>query len=519
MVKTLPQKIMSNTMYNMLGRVWAVAIAIFLTPYIVGSIGVEKYGVWALVSVVTGYFGLLDLGIGSAYVKFISEYYAKKDSHSINRIVNSGLFFYCLFTVGLFGLAFISLDLILKFLNIPAVLLEETVFLFWVGLATFSVSNAASVFVAVQNGLQRMDVYNKISLVVSIPNTVGIVFAIHHGYGLRGLIVANAVTMLLSGVLNVYFAYRLMPELRLAGKYLSYGMFLKLFDYGYKLQIARVSSTVSAQIDKLLLTHYLSVASVTFFQLGSSVVEQAKSLPMLLLSALVPAFSELDARGDREKILEGYVRGTKYIAMIAIPLFTFLIVSGGTIIMLWMGPGYESSTLVIRILAFGWGVAVVSGVRSAVLQAIGKPQIEMNSGLIAAVFNVPLSVIFIRYFGFLGVAFGTSIALILSAVYGFEFLNRELRVGGAFYYRAYLPQLTVISAAAGGIVSLIPLAMSFEAVDRLSAFLLLAGQGVLFVIIYSGLLAKWRPLDTRDVSMLSRANNRFLTSGAKVFSV
>ena len=73
--KSLTQKVITNTAFNMLGKVWGILVALFMTPYIVHHIGVDRYGVWALVSVVTSYFGLLDFGIGSSYVKYIAEFY------------------------------------------------------------------------------------------------------------------------------------------------------------------------------------------------------------------------------------------------------------------------------------------------------------------------------------------------------------------------------------------------------------------------------------------------------------
>ena len=84
---------------------------------------------------------------------------------------------------------------ILAILKIPPALSQEVTFVFWVGIFTFCVSNAASSFVAVQSGLQRMDIYNKVSLAVSIPYALGTVLALEMGYGLRGLIVVSAITM------------------------------------------------------------------------------------------------------------------------------------------------------------------------------------------------------------------------------------------------------------------------------------------------------------------------------------
>ena len=45
----------------------------------------------------TGIFGLFDISLSSAFIKFISEHYNKKDFEELNKTINTGLFFYIFF--------------------------------------------------------------------------------------------------------------------------------------------------------------------------------------------------------------------------------------------------------------------------------------------------------------------------------------------------------------------------------------------------------------------------------------
>ncbi|MFA5162292.1 MAG: polysaccharide biosynthesis C-terminal domain-containing protein [Elusimicrobiales bacterium] len=495
-----------NTAFNLLGRAWNMVIAFLMTPYIMKHMGVDRFGVWALVSVVTGYFGLLDMGIGTSYVKYISEHYVKRDFAKINEIVNSGFVFYLAFTAAIMLLAFVLQNAIIGFFNIPNELGKETLFVFWVGLLTFCVVNAASSFVAVQSGLQRMDVYNKISLVMSVPSVILSIFVLEKGYSLRGLIVVNAIVMILSGLANAIASFKLLPQLELSVRHVSKDTFKTLLGYGSKLQVARIASTITMQIDKLLLSHYMSIGFVTFFQLASSVIEQVKALPLLLLQALLPAFSELDARGNRAGVIDNYIRGTRYIALFALPIFALVLVSARDIMLVWMGPGYDQSAIIIRILAVGWAAAVISGVRSVVLQAIAKPGIEMRAGIVAAVLNIPLSVFFIKQFGFAGVALGTSLALIVSALYGFSRLNAALHLQNGFYVKTRIPQV-IIGCICAGMIALASTGLLGGRFGggRVESMLLLCAQTAVFAAVYAALLRIVQPLDATDIAKLTHA--------------
>lgn len=503
---SISQKIVRNTLFNILGNGWGILIALFLTPYIINRIGIDRFGIWAVVGILTGYFGLLDFGISTSFVKYISEFYAKKDYVKINQLINTGFTFYGVFAIIIIGLGFGLINPILHFFNIPLELCNEARFAFLVGVIIFAVFNTFSPFGAIQSGLQRMDISNKVAIAISVPQVIGTIIFLELGYGLPGLMVNNAIIMVISSIINFIIAFKILPELRFNPFLFTKEMFKKLFGFGYKLQIARMSSITSVQIDKLLITYFLSIGLVTFFQLGSTIVEQAKSLVLLFISALIPAFSEIDARGERQKLIDGYLRGTKYLGLIAVPLFTLIIISAPQIMMVWMGHGYEKSVWIIQILSIGWLCAVLGGVRSVVLQAIGKPSVEMKAGLVAAILNIPLSIILIIRFGFLGVAFGTSIALFFSVLYGFMKLHQELQISSVAFIRATFLKTIILCLCIGfplWVLTIVFQGVLFEP-SRITSLIVFLIQALLFSGIYLKASLHIKPLDNVDMMILSK---------------
>src|SRR6187402_678608 len=97
------KKLATNTFFNVLGRFWSFFVTILLTPYILHSLGERDYGVWAAFTVFIGSSNLLDLGLGSSFLKFISAYYAQEDYEKINKAIFSGIIFYGMFGVVLIG--------------------------------------------------------------------------------------------------------------------------------------------------------------------------------------------------------------------------------------------------------------------------------------------------------------------------------------------------------------------------------------------------------------------------------
>ena len=70
------------------------AIGLLLLPFNVGHLGAAAYGLWALTTSVLWFFGVLDLGYGSALVKFVAQYRAWRDRAALNEIISTiGLVF------------------------------------------------------------------------------------------------------------------------------------------------------------------------------------------------------------------------------------------------------------------------------------------------------------------------------------------------------------------------------------------------------------------------------------------
>ena len=93
-----------------MGRFWSFALFFILTPYIINHIGVERFGVWTIVGVLTGYLGLFDLGISTSFVKYIAEYYTHRDFEKINHVVNTGFLFYLVFSFVVIALSMIFIQ-------------------------------------------------------------------------------------------------------------------------------------------------------------------------------------------------------------------------------------------------------------------------------------------------------------------------------------------------------------------------------------------------------------------------
>jgi O-antigen/teichoic acid export membrane protein len=140
-------------------------------------------------------------------------------------------------------------------------------------------------------------------------------------------------------------------------------------------------------------------------------------LPLLMMSALIPATSELGARNDKEKILQTYVMTSRYVALITFGLAAFVALEADSILRLWLGAGVEQSVVLVQVLVIGYGANVLSGAASQTGAGVGHPEFDMRSTIVLTVLTPILGVLLVPRLGAVGAAFGTSFALMIAALY------------------------------------------------------------------------------------------------------
>jgi O-antigen/teichoic acid export membrane protein len=80
-------RILRNTLSNSVGRLVTMATSFLLTPFILHSVGETSFGIWVLANVLVSYGALLDLGMGSAIVKYVADARARGDAEEAHELL------------------------------------------------------------------------------------------------------------------------------------------------------------------------------------------------------------------------------------------------------------------------------------------------------------------------------------------------------------------------------------------------------------------------------------------------
>lgn len=504
MTQDVAHKVIKNTLFIFVARVWFLILSIFLTPYLLLRLGPAEYGIWVLVGAVVGYLGLVDLGFGTSFVKHVAEYHARDDRAGVSGVLSAGLAFYAAVAAIILLVASFGVGGILEFLSVPRGWEGTVRIVLELGIVASLCANFIELYQSIINGLQRMDASNGIAVFMSIGYAIGCVIVLELGFGLVGLAAAQLVIQVLGVVASVWCAHRLYPGLRLRWNSIRRHAAV-LFPYGLNLQLSNVARLINSHFDKLVINRFVDAVHVAYYDVGSRPLVMARSFPVLLLTALTPATSELEVRRGIETLYDMFSTVSKYVAAVAFPLFAGIMITSPLLIETWVGPGYEAAATVTRLMCLGYLAAIIAAPVSPLVQGIGWPQCQRNAETLSLVLNVTLSLALVRRYGFLGAPVGTAIALsVASAYYLWSFHRFMKRPLVSFLARAYLaPALCAILSGSLGWAVVWALAPHRMA-GRGGAFLVVLAAAFVMGLSYLVLLFRWGYFNEREIALLKR---------------
>lgn len=404
--------IIRNVFSNWVGLFLNMAVGFFMSPFLVHSLGDETYGLWILVLSLTGYMGLLDLGLKVAVVRYVSRLNAVGDIRGLNGILSTGLSIYCsvsgvivLLTIGLYSFSEV-------FLKVTAGMLPTAKVVLLITGMNVAVALPVSVFGGILAGLQRYDVSNKIQISLLAIGTPIIVWIISNGFGIIALGLVHLGRQIVSGILMAIFAHRECPGLRFRRDLIRVDTAKSLYGYGGFILLNNLAMYLLFYSGEVLTGLLINAAAVTYYAIGGTLVRYLASIIGSMTQVLHPFASDQEARGNTKGLQKAIIVGTKVCLLIALPVGIAYILMGKSFIGLWMGPSYaETAGGVLTILAVGRIIWLAQSSTGNILLGVGKHRLLTSLNLVTGLIGIVVSLALGNTYGVYGVALGSSIAI------------------------------------------------------------------------------------------------------------
>ena len=468
---------------------------VFLTPPILRALGVEGFAIWALFFALTGYFAAMDLGLVQGTLRHVAAARERGAHGEAGAFATLGVLGFIILGILWLALALLLRHPLMGWLRIPPSQVAVAGFAMVSGAAVFTLAGCANVAMATLQGYDRFDLANRVSLLVTAQQAVGILVVLRSGWGLWGLVVNVGVGWAVGLLAGLVVLRRAVPAFRWIRSRSLSAHVREVLLFGGPMQLASLMSVVHTHLDKFLLPAFVALSAVTPYELGSRVVGSIQTFPQMLLLAMLPAASALHTAGDRARLRELYERGDRYLLTATALVVAVLIGAAGRLFAAWLGPGHADASLVLRGLSLAAGIALATGMASVSARAIGRTDLEAWFGSIVVSLHLGLSLLLLPRLGLSGAVFAFLVAnLVGSACF-------LVMVGRALKWRApevlVKPHVVPLLAAAAGVSAglavdrALPVAAGAPAWVLLALVAGVAGVATLVVLVATGYF-RWR---------------------------
>jgi O-antigen/teichoic acid export membrane protein len=446
---------------NGLGYLFGIMLARILGPH--------DFGLYAVGMAVFTVVTLMTLSGGDiAIVKFVSQYTRLGDYRQAARTVVAVLAVSALagmFVAGLlallaspvlaplFGHAELGDFFVLVALAVPLALMD-------------------TVLLSVLQALQRFREVVLIRYIWEPMSKLALAaFVIALGWGLRGLFVAMALTLLVSVVIGVRFVRELVG----AGWHdrpFAKDVTTPVLQYCAPLLVTTVVGVLAPRTDVLFLGVWMTPEDVGLYQAAYQTAAIMALIGAAFDSVFAPMSAGLLAKADTDRLADLYRTVARWSLMASLPLVLLMVVFASEILSLF-GPTFAAGMACLMLLAAGQWVSNWTSLAHTVLLMSGYGRLVMVNTLIGGGLFIGLNWLLIPIWGITGAAVAVAFSMTVGGL---------LRAGQVWFLHGLQPfSVELVKPCCAGVAAIAAGYWLKEAVGASSILVLALGSGLLYV--------------------------------------
>jgi len=410
-------KTIKNVAGSWFGLATNMVVGFLLTPFILHRLGNTAFGLWVLMSSFTGYYGLLDLGLRNAIIRYVARYQATDEVDELAKVVSTGFFAYSGVAALATVISLVAAANVQSWFKLsPGDAETAHALLLVVGIGT-AIGMPIALFAGVLEGLQRFALVGAVQALGTIVRAVVIVLGLLAGHGIVFVCGVTVCVNLATAFVLMWAAFRICSRKLLRWSYASRSTLSAMAAFGLVTFWIGIAQVFRFQLDSMVVAACISVPAVTFFAAGGRLVNYATDVVQALAQVFTPMSSALHASGSVDGLRRVLILGNRYSAFVAFPISATLLLIGGRFIQAWLGPQYVSSQSVLAILIVPTALYLAQATSPKILYGMARHKTLAVVLFAEGLANLVLSVALARPYGLNGVAMGTAIPLFCTAVF------------------------------------------------------------------------------------------------------
>lgn len=419
-----------HTAYNLVGAIVPLGVTLVTVPPYLHAIGLDRYGVLALVWVLAGYFAFFDFGIGRATSQKMASL-GDSGTEARNRLFWTSVSISAAFAFASILLFWPVAYVFVTRISVPTSLRPELISSLPLIVAAVPLGILQSVLGGALEGRRAFGPANVIGV---IGNVLTAFLPLFSAWAFGPQLVLLIAAVLLSRVITLVALSLACRSLVPVGKPErdNRESARALLAYGGWTTLTGIAGPLLVFIDRFAIGAWLGAAAVGFYVIGYNLIAQMQMIPSAFSRAIFPRLAEL----SEQESLGRSIDATRVMIALVTPMTIVAIFGTSPFLSIWISPEVSEVTgPIAAILLLGFWTNAIAYIAFTRLNAMGRPDLVAKVHLAELLPYFASLLGMISWLGLLGAAAAWSLrctidSLLLGGLAGtLSPLRRELLCG------------------------------------------------------------------------------------------
>ena len=439
----------------------AIVLSVLFTPYALGTLGENEYGLLQTANSTVAMLSVLMLGFNSSYIRYYARYKQAGDQQAIYKL--NGLFLMLFCVLGSLVLAcglFLAGNLELVFDDgLTAQEYATGRILLIITTITLALSFPRVVFSNMISAHEKYFFLKSVAMVESVGGPLLNFAVLYAGYRSVALTVTALTVTTIVFLFYMVYALRVLKQ-KFIFRNFEKGLLSSLFKFTGFIAINLIVDQVNNQVDKVLLARFCGTAVVTVYAVGINFSNYYTQFSTAISGIFTPRVHHMVISTEhnpleQRKVLTAFFTKVGRMQFLLLALIgSGFVLFGQQFLNLWVGPGYKESYYVALACMLPGTIPLIQNVGIEIQRAENRHHYRSVIYGIIAAFNVAVSIYLCQIWGAAGAALGTGAAcilghgLIMNLVY-----HKRININMLAFWRSILGQmLGMVPAFAVGVL-------------------------------------------------------------------
>ena len=396
--------------------------SILLTPFLLKYLGVDEYGLYQMVYSMGQYILILDLGIGTVMVRYISEYLARSDYDGMKRFAGMIAILTVIICIVVVCVGFaIDLNLENIFRGLSTDDYSKSHWMFNLMIFQFVITIIDHYIQGAISAYERF-VFTKIIGIIKICAVFGLtIFFVYLGFGAVGIVMANTIVITLLTAINAVYAFKIL-HFQIKLTFWNKTMMMPVLGLMLAMLLQSVVGNVNSSVDKTILGIMCTPLDVTVYSIAATIITLFNTIPTVISGLFQPQVTRMVVKGTNgSELTDLVIRVGRWQFMLCGTFLAGLILFGMDFLNLWVGSRLTvddmkfSLLIMLLILPFNM-IPLIQTVCISILNAYDKRIYRSLILALVCVLHIIFTIITIKWWGPIGSPLGTALSYFIGYV-------------------------------------------------------------------------------------------------------